>query len=621
MKRLKQNRQIENRFWELVPLIIILIFVPLVVKSKIFELSGEIYEYGNGQKNSVDIFYYYKSLIVLFCSFVAILMVSTKIYNKGWKSIPSNLFTIPLAIYMVLIILSTMYSKYGDIALFGMVNKFEGMFVLLSYCILCFYTFSIVNSATKSKYLIYALMTSTFVICVIGIFQYLDMDLFRSEFGKKLMFGDNYQRVKNGIKFLVNSNSVYATISHYNYVGSFSSILVPLLLILTIYTKDQKSKFIYGGLFVMIFFILIVCSSRAGWLGSSFAFLVFLLLFAKKILKNKKTIAIVLASFLLVIIPISLLTKQAIISRVDNTFNDLSNLLDNYRNNSFDNRTDLSLQDLKLTDNEVQIKTKWESLTVRLLEGLSFNFLNENNKILTTYYVDKSQGKIAIRESEYKDYVIYMGNFNNINNVLIINRTGIELAFKIEDNKIKLMNMQGKVLNPNEPETWGFKGAETFASGRGYIWSRTIPLLKNALFLGYGADTFIFYYPQGDFFAKLKVYNEMWSYIDKPHNLFLQIALSSGVLSLIVIVVMFLIYFISSVRLYYNCEIDDEEKIYGLACFLGVCGYIMTGFFNDSIVGVAPVFWIVFGTGISMNYKVCTATNKKFMEANKRWRI
>ncbi len=33
-------------------------------------------------------------------------------------------------------------------------------------------------------------------------------------------------------------------------------------------------------------------------------------------------------------------------------------------------------------------------------------------------------------------------------------------------------------------------GYEKFASGRGFIWSRSIPLLKDSVFIGYGADTY-----------------------------------------------------------------------------------------------------------------------------------
>ena len=43
---------------------------------------------------------------------------------------------------------------------------------------------------------------------------------------------------------------------------------------------------------------------------------------------------------------------------------------------------------------------------------------------------------------------------------------------------------------------------ERLGSGRGYIWSRSIPLIKQAGFMGLGADTYPEYFPQNDFKGK-----------------------------------------------------------------------------------------------------------------------
>jgi hypothetical protein len=42
----------------------------------------------------------------------------------------------------------------------------------------------------------------------------------------------------------------------------------------------------------------------------------------------------------------------------------------------------------------------------------------------------------------------------------------------------------------------------------------------------------------------------------------------------------------------------------GAACFAAFCGYVSAALFNDSVVSVAPVFWLLLGLGIGINVKV-----------------
>ena len=42
----------------------------------------------------------------------------------------------------------------------------------------------------------------------------------------------------------------------------------------------------------------------------------------------------------------------------------------------------------------------------------------------------------------------------------------------------------------------------------------------------------------------------------------------------------------------------------GAAIFLSITAYLVAGMFNDSIVAVAPLFWILLGMGIGINRMV-----------------
>ena len=53
-----------------------------------------------------------------------------------------------------------------------------------------------------------------------------------------------------------------------------------------------------------------------------------------------------------------------------------------------------------------------------------------------------------------------------------------------------------------------------------------------------------------------------------------------------------------------NIKTKHQEKDinYGfeLGIFVAIIGYLVAGIFNDSAVSVAPIFWLLLGTGINL---------------------
>ena len=89
--------------------------------------------------------------------------------------------------------------------------------------------------------------------------------------------------------------------------------------------------------------------------------------------------------------------------------------------------------------------------------------------------------------------------------------------------------------------------------------------------------------------------------VDKPHNLYLQIGINHGVIALLAFVAMMMAYLIDSFKLYALRRKYSVQQTIGAAIALAVIGYLGAGFFNDSIVSVAPIFWALFGVGIAVN--------------------
>ena len=89
--------------------------------------------------------------------------------------------------------------------------------------------------------------------------------------------------------------------------------------------------------------------------------------------------------------------------------------------------------------------------------------------------------------------------------------------------------------------------------------------------------------------------------IEKPHNLYLQIAINSGVISLLAILALFAVYLHESAKTYWKCRFESFSEMAGLGIMAAIVAYLVAAFFNDSIVGIAPVFWGLLGMGIAAN--------------------
>ena len=127
-------------------------------------------------------------------------------------------------------------------------------------------------------------------------------------------------------------------------------------------------------------------------------------------------------------------------------------------------------------------------------------------------------------------------------------------------------------------------------------------MLKDTIFVGHGADTYCIFFPQNDYAGK---YNAGWPLnmvVDKPHNMYLEAAIGTGVLSVLALLALFGIYIVQSVRLYFRAAFEKNFTTYaGAGIFFGICGFLATAAVDDSSISVMPMFYALLGTGIAIN--------------------
>jgi len=256
------------------------------------------------------------------------------------------------------------------------------------------------------------------------------------------------------------------------------------------------------------------------------------------------------------------------------------------------------VEDINFNKNKLVLYSKEQELHVILDEneliftdGDYHTILYEKYPFGIDYYVLNDERFIDYEVSVHKD-------------MMQIKKGNKKLVLLMTDDGFKYINAAGKVYDDSRPvEAIGFKGFERAGSSRGYIWSRTIPLLKDTLIIGHGPDTFPIYFPQHEMEAKFRYLYNTSMIVDKPHNLYLQMGVNTGVISLIAFITLVFVYLYSGLKRYIIANYEGYQDVYGLAAWLAVIGYLITGFFNDSLVSVAPVFWGILGLGIGLLYR------------------
>ena len=111
---------------------------------------------------------------------------------------------------------------------------------------------------------------------------------------------------------------------------------------------------------------------------------------------------------------------------------------------------------------------------------------------------------------------------------------------------------------------------------------------------------FPMYFPQNDYIGKIKTWGKPEILVDKCHNMYLQIAVNDGVIALICFIIFIFNYLKSSVVRLINLK-DRPTYCYDLSILCGVISYLISGIFNDSFIGVTPIFCILLGIGIRFN--------------------
>lgn len=575
----------------LLPIFLILVVVPLICHYQVYRTNLENCDWQAADViYGVDIFLLPKGFAI--CA-VAVLMVILFLYFNYYKA---GLLTetYPLLVYALLIGFSTLCSKYKYFGIHGGQDQFESIFVLLGYLIIAIYCMYSVNREAIIQKVLKFLLCGAAIVSIIGIFQMLKLDPMRSKLGQALILLGSGQ---TELTFNLPLGTVYATLFNPNYVGTYACLILPCAVAVGFATKKLAKRVFCIILSVALLIITFGAGAKNGLISLGISLLLIIIIYRRTLLKKLKWILISVATLLLIIVGVNAIT--------DNTIgNTMQTLLVSLK--TLQSPVERTVDDILTKDDEVEFVMKEDSLHIKyqVLDNDMMTFDLKDNEGTDISY-EANGTKIRLLDDRFSMIEIepcVIGETYSF--TVYVDNMRWDFSNQVNDGTYYFLDWANKFVKLEKADSAVFTNCPKLFSGRGYIWAKTIPLLKKYFFLGAGPDSFQMVFPQYDYVDLAYKFSPNML-ITRAHNMYLQIAVQTGVLSLICFLVFYGMYFVKSVKLYIKRKelLDDDPYLFhiGAGLFVASFGYMLSGIVNDSLPVTAPLYWAVIGIGIAVN--------------------
>lgn len=597
--------------WELLPILLLLLFLPLCVRTKILPSGLTGYAWYGNKATVTDAFLYYRGILL---AVAALFMGVILVIRRRELSLSGERAFLPLLLYMGLVLLSAVCSKYPQFAWGGMIDLMEPAWVLLCYGVIDIYCCTVIRNKEDINTILLFLFVGMLLNTGLGLTQFLGHDFWRTSLGQSLRIPSAIREELTETTYYFDKsafNSVYMGFYNPNYVGMYGSLLTPVLIGVIAAAKRNRVKIIVGVSTLLFVFTVLCSGSKSFFLAMFLTLLVGAALYGGNVKHKGKLLAGALAFIILTLTAYRLYTGNSFLQYVKNAFQTKEN--------------NQMLTDIYPTDEGVRFDYAGRELLAGYQDaaGNYFITLQDASAGLLPLEQAEETGVQKVDDPELDGIRLAIFQYKETGVTgLQITTDGFDWHFTQENGSYTYVSGTGKpdkmISSPSAlPERWN-----GFASGRGFIWSKTIPLLKSNLFLGSGPDTFPLVFPHNDYLDR---YHGGFGdiLIFKPHNYYLQVAVQTGMLSLLSILAFFGLYLRDSWKTYHrgagakntehrkrgDAEKADDVKsdrdagvrMLGMAISLGVVCYLIASLTCDSSVSMAPYFWILLGVGFACN--------------------
>lgn len=601
-------------------LILVVGIMPLVVRLAERPLPPELLRYPLQlfvAETYNDMFTYWKGLLVLMPAVVITFVYASDWITRGkmpdYKTFFKKPHVIFSMVYLVFVIISAALSQYPYTSWFGTYDRNEGAFMWFAYFVIFFAAMHFVREPICAKFILFSVAFSSIIMGAIGVSQLIGHDFFNTDFARWLVTLGTHRAED---RHLLNPEFqiAYGTLFNPNTFGKYTAMLSPVLLLAALTYRGKKYIniifLVAGGLMLIGVF---ASSSLGGLVGVSTAAGVLAITFLCRFGVFGKKFALAAGAVVFVLV-LAILFMPPLNYRVTFLFNRLGTAM----------RAEThSIQNYVFEENTMSVYGEYGKILSITVHGLTEDWLTVRDTNGNEIPPSSRVAPPLVRGASLDEVppTVYTFDILGYRTITIYKLPHFFLYFHATPTPFWLTLKDGRIysISPafalvdlhRDIPAWGFYGRETWGSNRGYIWSRSFPLMPSRTLIGSGSDTFVNVFPQFDIVSMQRFFTpplHPYAIVDKAHNLFIQTWLSTGGISAIALFALFGHYLLTTFVSLMKTKPTESGKgepifTYGLRLGLlaGISAYCMSSMATDSTIGSTGVFFVLLGVGYGIN--------------------
>lgn len=571
-----------------------LVLYPFCVYLHIEKFTPLAAEYfANSGGYMADFFLYCKEkVLIIFAIGLFLFFIGEQIYPRNpvsdfpLKKRCARKIVCIMIMFLLCLICSVFRAEDKRTALYGSPTEFEGCFALVSYMVLFLAGYNYFAPEKRKDILKKAIVILAVLLVSGAIVEYFYKPIYEFGFMKYLIAPKQYRELAQSLK-----NEEYqgrAVLAFYNpsYMGGICVLILPVILGIG-YGKSGRKRAGYIVLSIGLVFAVLATNSTGAFLGAVLGcscLCIFLLMYEKR--RALSFMGMFLLGIFVLAVTGNIISQGGLLQKI---------ILVAGNEDSYQAKERFELSDLSIEENRI-IATSGK-VEIRMEPTL-----DEGENICGCIVTDKKERGISFHAAGQNDICLKGDGYENVEIAWKEKQLQIDFGYKkavdfyVSREGVFLIGQNGRLL-PEIPkakiESEKLQKLYSIATGRGYMWINTIPILKECLVFGKGPGHFAYEFVQNDVVGLLNTHGSYQFVIDKPHCWYLQTAVTTGVISLLCMMWLFIYYFVQGIRSFARDK--ETENIWGKALLSGIFAFEILGIVNDSMVTVNPVFWILFG--------------------------